>query len=91
MAVKIYVVTDPKAIELIQDNDIDGFKLYVFNEDLKIFDEPVEFNTESEGLAFCAGLGYGVDERDSVKNFPLRNFENYDLPFIQVIEQYLNC
>ena len=53
-----------------------------------MFDEPVEFETEREALAFCSGLGYGTMEEAPVEQFPLRSFEEYDKPFIEAIENY---
>ena len=46
------------------------------------------FETETEALAFCAGLGYGVDDTLPVAKFPLLSFEVYDQPFIKAIEEY---
>jgi hypothetical protein len=48
----------------------------------------VEFETEREALAFCSGLGYGTMEGAPVEQFPLRSFEEYDMPFIEAIENY---
>lgn len=84
----IYVIRDTEAIELIEENDVSGFREYLTKDDTVIFDEPVEFETEAEALAFCAGLGYGVDERYPVEVLPLRSFEEYDKPFIELIEKY---
>ena len=88
MAVKVYVIKDRTAIEFIEDNDIDGFKDYLAEEEYLMFDEPVEFETEQEALAFCAGIGYGKDESMPVEILPLRSFEEYDQPFIELIENY---
>ena len=57
-------------------------------EEYLMFDEPVEFETEREALAFCSGLGYGTIEGVPVEQFPLRSFEEYDMPFIEAIENY---
>lgn len=88
MPIKVYVIKDRTAIDFIQDNDIDGFKQYLSEEEYLMFDEPIEFGTETEALAFCAGLGYGVDDTLPVAKFPLRSFEVYDQPFIKAIEEY---
>lgn len=53
-----------------------------------MFDEPIQFETETEALAFCAGLGYGVDDTLSIAKFPLRSFEEYDQPYIKAIEEF---
>ena len=88
MSAKVYIITDPNLIEFVENNDIDGFKNYLSEEEYLMFDEPVEFATEQEALAFCAGLGHGKMEGASVEQLPLRSFEEYDQPFIESIENY---
>ena len=88
MPIKGYVIKDRTAIDFIEDNDIDGFKQYLSEEEYLMFDEPIQFETETEALAFCAGLGYGVDDTLPVAKFPLRSFEEYDQPYIKAIEEY---
>ena len=88
MSAKVYVIKDHTAIDFIENNDIDGFKQYLSDEEYLMFDEPIQFETESEALAFCAGLGYDVDDHLPVMKFPLRSFEEYDQPFIEAIENY---
>lgn len=88
MSAKVYVITDRTAIDFIENNNVDGFRNYLAEDEFLMFDEPVEFETEQEALAFCAGLGYGVDDRLPVAKFPLRSFEEYDMPFIEAIENY---
>lgn len=88
MSAKVFVITDPNLIEFIENNDIDGFKNYLSEDEYLMFDEPVEFTTEQDALAFCAGLGHGKMEGAPVEQFPLRSFEEYDQPFIEAIENY---
>lgn len=88
MSVKIYVVDDPILISFIEDNDLDGFKEYLDSDDTLMFGEPETFKTEAEALAFCSGIGHGVDERAPIERFPLRSSEPEDLPFIEAIENY---
>lgn len=92
MSIKVYIVEDATAIDFIQNNDLDGFKAYLDeskeNEHYIYFDEPECFDTEAEALAFCAGIGYGLDERASVERYPLRSCEPGNLPFIEAIERY---
>ena len=52
MSAKVYVIKDRTAIDFIEDNDIDGFRDYLAEEEYLMFDEPVEFETEREALAF---------------------------------------
>ena len=73
----------------VEEDDVDGFAKYIEDEETYTFDEPIQFDTEKEALAFCAGIGYGVDERMPVERLPLRSFEEYDKPFIHEIEKYL--
>ena len=88
MTAKVYVINDPLAINFLVDNDIDGFKEYLESDEYLDFSEPKVFDSEAEALAFCAGLGYGSDERAIPTTYPLRSFEEVDLPFIEAIENY---
>ncbi len=92
MSIKVYVVEDATAIDFLQNNDLDGFKAYLDeskeNEDYIYFDEPECFDSEAEALAFCAGIGHGLDERAPVERYPLRSCEPDDVPFIAAIEGY---
>lgn len=88
MSVKVYVVTDREAINFMVDNDIDGFKDYLSEEEFLNFGEPEIFNSEEAAIAFCVGLGYGVDERAPIEKYPLRSSEEVDRPFIEAIETY---
>ena len=88
MSVKVYVVTEPLAIDFIVDDDIDGFKELLDSDDTLYFPEPEIFDTEAEALGFCEGLGYGADERAIPDRYPLRSFEPVDLPYIEAIENY---
>ena len=69
MQIKLYVITDRNLIDLFEDNDIDGFKQYLEEDDTLYFEGPVLFSTESEALAFCAGLGYGIDDHNPVDRY----------------------
>lgn len=86
MPVKVYVIDDPILISFIEDGNIDGFKEYLASDDTIIFHEPETFDTEEAALAFCSGIGFGVDERTPVERFPLRSSESEDLPFIHILE-----
>lgn len=88
MSVKVYVISDRTAIDYIQDDDIDGFKEYLTEDDTIYFGDPEIFDSEAEALAFCSGIGYGTDERAPVERWPLRSSEEADLPFIDAIENY---
>lgn len=88
MSAKVYVISDRSLIDFIEDNDVDGFRNQLEEDDTLYFDDPIEFDSEEEALAFCSGIGYGVDERAPVDRLPLRSFEEYDRPFIELIENY---
>lgn len=88
MSVKVYVISDRTAIDFIQDDDIEGFKEYLAEDDTLYLGEPEIFDSEAEALAFCSGIGYGSDERAPVENWPLRSSEEADRPFIEAIEDY---
>lgn len=88
MDIKVYVITDQTAIDLITDNDLDGFKAYLAEEDTIYFPDPEIFASEEEALAFCAGIGYGIDDRAQIDRYPLRSCEPTDVPFIESIEHY---
>ncbi len=87
MSIKVYVVSDPTAIEFFQNDDLDGFKLYLEEENLD-FGEPEYFDTEAEALAFCSGIGYRTNERATPNSYPLRSCEPIDMPFIEAIENH---
>lgn len=88
MAVKVYVISDPLAIDFLVNDDIEGFKEYLDSDDMLIFPEPEVFDSKEKALAFCAGLGYGKDERAVPDCYPLRSYEPTDVPFIEAIENY---
>lgn len=88
MSIKVYVLKDPILIDFAQDDDIEGFKEYLDSDDTIYFNDPETFDTEAEALAYCAGIGYGKDERTPVERYTLRSSEEYDLPFIEAIEKY---
>lgn len=86
--VEVLVVTESEAIRFLEDGDIDGFRNLLKEDDTLLFDEPIEFESEEEALAFCAGLGYDVDESYPIEKYPLRSFEECDKPFIEAIKEY---
>lgn len=88
MSVKVYVISDPLAISFLVNDDIDGFKEYLDSDDTLDFPDPETFESEEAALAFCAGLGYGKDERAVPDRYPLRSCEPADAPFIETIENY---
>ncbi|MBD5238104.1 MAG: DUF5053 domain-containing protein [Bacteroidales bacterium] len=89
MAIKVYVIDNPEAIQYFINDDVEGFKEYLASDDMFEFPEPEFFDTEAEALAFCSGIGYGADERATPDRYPLRSCEEADLPFIEALENYL--
>ena len=88
MDIKVYVITDQTAIDSIADNDLDGFKAYLAEDDTLYFPEPETFATEEQALALCSGIDYGIDERAPIERYTLRSCEPDDVPFIELIENY---
>lgn len=90
MSIKVYVITDPEAINYLVNDDIDGFKEYLASDEMLDIPSPEYFDTEAEALAFCSGIGYGENERALPERYPLRSCEQSDLPFIATIENLRN-
>lgn len=88
MAVKVYVISDPLAINFLVDDDIDGFKEYLESDEYLDFSASEIFETEEQAFAFCGGIGYDADESTTPERYPLRSCEESDLPFIEAIENY---
>ncbi len=88
MSIKIYVLTDHILIDFAQDGDIEGFKEYLDSDDTIYFNDPEIFDTKAETIAYCAGIGYGKDERAPVERYPLRSSEPADFQFIDSIYNY---
>lgn len=88
MAIKIYVISEPAAIDFIEYGDLDGFAELLAEDDTLIFHDPEIFDTEEEAVAFTCGVGYGLDERAPASRAILRSDIEDDLPFIEVIENY---
>ncbi len=86
MAVKVYVISDPLAKNFLVDDD--GFKEYLESDEYLDFGTPEVFETEQQALAFCTGLGYGANESATPHRYPLRSYEEADLPFIEALENY---
>lgn len=79
MSVKVYVISEPLAVDLLVNNDIDGFKELLDSDKTLYFPEPKIFDTEEMALAFCANLGYGKEECARTDRYPLRRTCLYSL------------
>lgn len=88
MAVIVYVISDPLAVNFLVNDDIDGFKEYLDSDDMLDFHDPEVFEAEQQAIAFCSGLGYGEIESATPDRYPLRSCEPADAPFIEAIENY---
>lgn len=88
MSVKVYVISDPLDIDFLVNDDLEGFKEYLDSDDTLDIPDPEIFDSEEKALAFCAGLGYGKDDRIMPDRYPLRSCEPADVPFIEAIENY---
>lgn len=88
MKVKIYVISGPEAINFMQNDDLEGFRAYLSEEENLYFAQPEYFDSETEATAFCSGIAYGADERGTAERYVLRSCEPVDLPFMEAIENY---
>lgn len=88
MSVQVYVISEPEAVALIEEQDLDGFRQLLAEDDTLYFAEPVTFDTEAEAIAFCDGLAHGLDERAPANRIPLLTTNDSDLPFIEAIKAY---
>lgn len=82
-------MTDSEAIELIVSDNLKGFREDLSSEENFMIEESKEFDTEAGAQAFCAGLGYGEDERAPPSIYPLRSCEPCDRPYIEAIESLI--
>lgn len=84
--IKVYILTDTDAIEHIVNDDLDRLRS-ALADGLAPDVETVDFATEREALAFCAGLGYRRDERSLPDVYPLRSFESCDQVYIKLLTE----
>lgn len=80
----VYIIRDAEVINYLEKDDYEGLKSAIAD-GMEFNFMTEQFNSESEALGFCAGLGYGSDERSTPSIYPLRSFEPYDRPFIELI------
>ncbi|MGN0209931.1 MAG: DUF5053 domain-containing protein [Muribaculaceae bacterium] len=88
MNVEVYIVTDQTAISLIMEQDIQGFKAYLSEDQTIISHDPKSFATSQEATAFCDGISYGKSESFPTDFLPLRSDNVDDIPFITAIKSY---
>ena len=88
MNIEVYIVKDQTAISLIMEQDIQGFKAYLSENQTLIFHEPKLFATAQEAAAFCEGISYGKNESYPTDTLPLRSDNVDDIPFITAIKSY---
>lgn len=86
--IKVYVIEDRQLISCLENDDLEGFKESLQDVSPLDIPDPECFDTEAEALSFCAGLGYGRDDYSPVEQYPLRSFEECDLPYIEAIENF---
>lgn len=61
MSVKVYVISDPFAIDFLVNDDIDGFKEYLDSDDMPDFPEPEVFQYRRSRSCFL--LRYRIRHR----------------------------
>ena len=87
MTKQVYLLKDSALIAFVEENDIEGFKDYLSEEEYLYLEDPEEFDTEKQALEYCARIGKGM-EGYPTQQLPLRSFEEYDQPFIEAIKSY---
>ncbi len=86
MYTKVYVVTDQTAIEYLQNDDLEGFKQYLSEDETLDFGDPISFSGAKGARSFCAGLAYGKSDHGPIVSRPLRSCEESNCPYIEVID-----
>lgn len=82
----IYIIEDSRAEELINDNDVDGFRDYIAEESY-LSVESMDFDSEEEQKGFLAGFFHGCDERAPAGKVVLIEGIEYYKPFIDIINE----
>lgn len=87
MAERVFVVSDPRTIEFIGSEDLDGFKAYLDEHPASEIGKEEFFWTKEEAEAFCTGLKIGVDEETGMSAYPLRSWETPATWFMRLIKR----
>lgn len=82
----IYIIKDRRAEELINDNDVDGFRNYIAEESY-LSVESMDFDSEEEQKGFLAGFFHGCDERAPAGKVALIENIEYYHPFIETLKE----
>lgn len=86
---KLYLIEGPEAESLVNDNDLDGFRQYLEDDDyLNIGIK--EFDTEDERTGFLSGYFHGCDERSPCGKVALVDSNEYYQPFIEIVNELWN-
>lgn len=85
---KVYIFPDMEAAGLYSNNDLDGFREAIENEELEASVDVEEFETEAEKNAFLKGFSYGRNE-DSTDFLILCSDNECDIPYIEILESTL--
>ena len=56
MKYEIYVIKGPSVINLLIENNLEGLRELLNEDSTLLFNDPVEFKTKVEALAFCVGF-----------------------------------
>lgn len=85
---KVYIIPDMEAADLYNNDDLDGFREAIENEELESYVDVEEFETDAEKKAFLKGFSYGRDE-DATDFLILCSDNECDIPYIEILESTL--
>lgn len=80
-----YIIKDSEVETLVDDNDIEGFREYVADDNLLDYNKE-EFDSEEERGSFLRGFFHGCDERAPAGKVVLLSGNEYYEPFIEILE-----
>lgn len=86
---KLYLIEEPEAESLVNDNDLDGFRQYLEDETYLNIDIE-EFDTEEERTGFLSGYFHGCDERSPAGKVALIDGNDNHQPYIEIINELWN-
>lgn len=86
MPVKVYVIEDGLAMGYM--TDINSFKQFLSTEKILDLKGPMLFDSEPEAEAYCESLNPDKTFGSEPYKWPLRSYNQDDIPFILAIEYY---
>lgn len=86
MSVKVYVIEDGLAMSYM--TDINSFKQFLSTNKILGLKEPMVFETEADAEAYCESLNADKTFENEPYKWPLRSYNQDDIPFILAVEYY---